>query len=514
MKLKVALKKFPFLKKLSLDDVTIEKLANHLGKLLVGSKEIYLTPLAKKGIPIELYVDWGFIIEANYHKLNSDLLELENSNKSKFGPRSFSAAWEDRVASLEASYKCQNENHIALFHHTYGEGTLAPVSLNEAVQKAKLNASSGLPFLQKKGKVIEHVIQNFDDLLERKDPGMVFTRTAEKGKTRNTIGYPIADTLLESMFYIPFLLIEQTLYYRASLVSPDLVAKYITEIIEKAIATGRLIYSVDFKGFDASIKYQYIIKAFEDVKSNFAPIFHVHLDYICERMYTICIVTPGRIFFGKHGIPSGSGWTNAIDSIIQKGVAGLCKFINLLECQIQGDDGVYIMDEQDITEFESTFKSAGLHLEKSKSKISRNSAVFCQKLYHIDYKGENGIIGGIYPTYRALNRLCFQESYVNFKSLGIQGKDYYGIRTLTILENCKYHPLFEDLVRFVLSKEKFSMDISEDGLARYCKFLDIDPSGPSRVNQQYGSSVIGIRDFESYKLINKILAEETEEVVI
>lgn len=512
MKLKDAIKKFPFLKKLHLSDSVIERAANHLVRLLVGSKEVYLTPLAKKGVPIEIFVDWNFVFEANTHKMNSDLLELESSNRSKFGPRSKAGEWETRIASLEASYKCQNENHVALFHHTRGENTLSPVSINEAVQKAKLCASSGLPFLAKKAKVIDEAVQNFDELLKRKDPGMVNTRTAEKGKTRNTIGYPIADTLLESMFYIPYLLFERNLYHRAALVSPHLVDTRISEIINSAVSTGRIIYSVDFKGFDASVLYQYIILSFEDVKSHFAPSFHSYLDYICERMYTITILTPGRIFFGKHGIPSGSGWTNAIDSKIQEGIAALNEFINLLECQIQGDDGVYIMFRDNIEEFENTFKYAGLKLEKSKSKISDNSCVFCQKLYHVDYADGDGFIGGIYPVYRALNRLCFQEKFVNFKSLGIQGKDFYGIRTLTILENCKYHPLFEELVRFVLAREKFSMDISEDGLSRYCKLLEIDPSGPLRVNQQYGSSVTGIQEFSSYKLIQKILAEEDEEV--
>jgi hypothetical protein len=511
MKLKEALKKFSHLKKLGLTDLVIERLANHLGKLLVGSKEVYLTPLAKKAIPIEVYVDWSDILHANKHKMNSDLLELEDANESKFGPRSKSQPWHERVASLSASYSCQDENHIPRFHHSPGDGTNCCVSLNEAVQKAKLNTSSGLPFLTKKAKALVETVENFNKLLDRRDPGMVYTRTAEKGKTRNTIGYPFVDTLLEAMFYIPYLEVERLLYYRAALVSPHLVAQRMTEIIQSAIATDRIIYSVDFKGFDASVLYQYIILAFEDIKSCFAPSFHEYIDYICERMYTIELVTPGRVFRGKHGIPSGSGWTNAIDSKIQIGIALLNSFISELECQVQGDDGVYIMLKEQIEQFVSTFTYAGLKLEKSKSKISTNCAVFCQQLYHIDYIDEEGVINGIYPTWRAINRLLYMERFVNFKSLGLQGKDYFGIRSLTILENCRYHPLFEELVRYVLSKEKFSMDVSNDGLERYCELCNIDPSGYSRVNQQYGSSVVGIRDFESYKLIQKILAEEAME---
>lgn len=499
------------MKKLDLEEAVFLKAANHLERMKEGSDEVYLTPFGKKGIPIELYVDWQFIVKANSHKLNSDLHELESSNADKFGPRSKSKTWDERLASFEQSYKTQNENNPSPFVQEPGDGTLSPVSFNEALAKSKLSSSAGLPFLTKKAKAIKALSEHFDEYLARKDAVMINTRTGEKGRTRNLWGYPFADTVFESMFSIPYQELERTFYWRAAIVSPDLVDQRITEIIDKAMATMRFIYSVDFAGFDVSIRYQYIIKAFNDIQTAFADEFHKYVDYICERFYTIKALTPRKLFVGKHAVPSGATLTLTINSGVQKGIALLNDFINILEAQIQGDDGVYIVPKDRIEDFENTWKRAGLILEKSKSKISHNSAVFCQRLYHDDYRDAKGFIGGIYPTYRALNRLIFQEKFVNFNVLGMSGKDYYAIRTLTILENCKYHPLFEELVRFVYAREKFHLDISEDGLQRYINISKTDTNFISQVNSQYGSNVVGIRNFECYKLIQKIAAKEAQE---
>lgn len=507
MKLKEALKKFNFLKRLDVPEPILLQIANHLVMLIKGSTEEYVTPLGKNNDPVSLLDEWNLIFTSKIHKLNAELTDLEISNLSKFGPRSKSLKWIQRVDGLKSSYSNQDPSHIAKFTYAPGLGHLLPISMTEAIEQMKLSSSASLPFMKKKGKVLTDLTSNFTKILERKDPCIVYTRTTENYKTRNVWGYPFADTLYEMLFYIPLLAQEKTKFHRAALVSPDAVAENITKLMLEAIAFDKVLYSVDFAAFDASVKYQYIIKAFEYIKSCFDPAFHPFLDYICERMYTIGIVVPTGILRGKHGVPSGSTFTNEVDSIIQFCIASTCTFINTLCCVVQGDDGVYIMRDDEINQFENAFKYAGLKLEKSKSLISKNCVVFCQNLYHIDYMVD-GVVNGIYPTYRALNRLIYQERHVNLKQLGLQGKDYFGIRALTILENCKHHPLHEDLVRFVLAKEKFSLDVSQDGLLKYCNSLNMNHVTANNLNHQYGSQVMKIRDFKTYKLVRKILAEE------
>lgn len=507
MKFKQALKKFNFLKKLDVPDNTVIKLANILFMMLKGSKEQYLTPLATKYGYYECLAEWDEITKAESHRINEPLAKLEYQNREKFGPRSYMKPWPERLPDLRASYDHQDDSFIPHFHHRPGKNNLAPVSLNEAVAKSKLSSSAGLPFVSKKSKCVDLLLSDFDTFRHRKDPCLCFTRTAENSKTRNVWGYPFADTLFAMQFYMSFLKHERTLYYRAAVVSPEVTAERITKIIDKAIATGRLVYCVDFKGFDSSVKYQYIIKAFDYIKSCYYEPFHPFLDYICERMYSIGIVTPTGIYRGNHGVPSGDTFTNSVDSIVQSGIAFTLDFIREDECQVQGDDGLYILKFEDIKEFVNNFTKAGLKLETTKCNIANDHAIFCQNLYHVDYRCDNGLLGGIYPTYRALNRLLFQERFVNFNKMGIRARDYYAIRTLTILENCKHHPLFEEFVRFIIQREQNSLDVSEDSIIKYCNYLNLRDSTSTMLNHQYGSKVIGIRNFESFKLATKILAE-------
>lgn len=508
MKLKDALKKFNFLKKLDIDDTALAKVANHLALTLKGSTEIYLTPLAKHGNIVTIIYDWHVIYMANQHRMNKTLIDIENSNFKKIGPRSIAVPWSERISSMKASYTNQDHNHVPKFKMKDGNGDLTATNIQDASKKMKGSSSAGLPFLGSKKNNLVKLLSNFDEYKKRKDPCMLYTRTTEDKKTRNVWGYPFADTLYEMLFYFPLLSLQRTKFYRASLVSPDIVAIRITELIDRAKKEDKILYSVDFAGFDTSVKYQYIKCAFNYIKSCFISDYAPFLDYICDRMCTIGIVTPTGILNGYHGIPSGSGFTNEVDSIIQLGIASTCPFISETNCLIQGDDGAYMLSEQDIIEFEASFAYAGLKLEKSKSHVAKDYIIFCQNLYHNDYRNDDGLIGGIYPTFRALNRILFQERFINFDKIGIKGKDYYGIRCLTILENCKYHPLFRELVRYVLTLERYTLDVSDDSLVKYCTYLNINDHTIGSLNHQYGSLVMGIKSFEAYKIAKEILAEE------
>lgn len=509
MKLKAALKKFDFIKRLNIPEKLYPAVVSNLADILKGSDNKYMSPLGKTYIPITLLYEWEKVFKKNAHKLNAPLLEIEREQRSKFGPRSIQKPWIERRPGLIASFHSQIANfNPNFFHFNDGKGLLAPISVAETVLKVRKNTNSGMPRLSSKGKVQNDLLENFDELLERKDPCMLFTRTAESGKTRNVWGYPFVDIFYEMMFFVPFLEHMREKYWQASVISPVLVDTRLTEMILTAIRTNRLLYSVDFDGFDASVSWQTIVKAFEYVKSCFDPRFSSKIDRICERFYTIAIITPTGILRGKHGVPSGSCFTNLIDSIVQAGTALTNDFIKECEMMINGDDGVYILAKENINTFESTWIKARLNLGTQKVNIASDWCTYCQRFYHIDYI-KDGHIGGIYPVYRALNRLIWLETFTDLKKMKISSRDHFGMRTLAILEQCKYHPLFEDLVRFVLEREKFALDITDGGLIAYAQGL---AKGRSMVEDQpnlsLDPSVMGIHDFESYKLVQKIIAAE------
>lgn len=514
MKLKDALKKFNFLKRLRIMDETIASLANYFGTVLKGHSDIVKTKFGSNNDIALLFAEFDInVYYPNIHKIKQEvIIDNDLANRKKLGPRSRSVPWGERKDSILESYRTQSkvihDNDIK-FKMPPGKNNLMAIPVEEAYDKLKKSTNSGLPFYAKKGEVLPIYKRNLDALIARKDPAICFTRTQESWKTRNVWGYPMADTIVEMLFYVPFLVLEKTMPYRAALLGPDDVAERMTNLLLRAQREDKILYSVDFAGFDSSVYFKYIIKAFEYVKSCFHHCYHAMLDEICLRFYTIALATPTGILRGKHGVPSGSTWTNAIDSIVQVGIALATGFISIFDCQVQGDDGVYIMSRENLRAFEQAFIHAGLKLEKSKSAISSKYISFCQNIYHIDnIDPKTGVVGGVYSVYRALNRLVYMERYVNLSKLGIRGRDYFGIRAIAIMENCKYHPLFEDLVRYVYHKEELTLDVSDDSIANYCKALGTNGVTAMFLNHQYGSQIQGIKDFETVKLIRKIKAEE------
>jgi len=110
-----------------------------------------------------------------------------------------------------------------------------------------------LPFLQRKGMLRDICLEDFDILMQREDPCMLYTRTQEGGKTRTVFGYPMINGLNESRFYRPLLEYQRKLPWRSSLSGPDKVNARMTKLIENARANKTLLASLDFAAYDASL---------------------------------------------------------------------------------------------------------------------------------------------------------------------------------------------------------------------------------------------------------------------
>lgn len=283
---------------------------------------------------------------------------------------------------------------------------------------------------------------------------MAYTRTQEKGKTRTVWGYPTDVVFLEQKYYIPLLEAQKKQTWRSALLDPDSIDRYVTETINRANSVGKYLVSVDFKGFDTSVSPSLCTTVFEVILSLFQRTLENERDIkiISKNFTSMPIITPFRLFKGEHGVPSGSTFTNEVDSLVQIGVARSSDLV-LDDCQVQGDDGLYILKEDNKYDaLIKHFEDYGLNLSKDKSSISKEYAIFLQKLYHPHFRKGNGDIPGIYSTYRALLRLCYPEREPEFAKItasGVSLADYNRIRAIQILENCKNHPLHSDLVNFV-----------------------------------------------------------------
>lgn len=497
---------FPFLDNLNIDQDVKSRLSVNLARTYSGNSDVLMTPMAREHSAERILSEWDKVFQGNKKLMNDTLINLEESQRSKFGPRSISLNWKDRRHMVLEYFERSNlkASNLTLQPVTTLRIGLRPISVSKAMNILKNSTNSGLPFYIRKSLVKERVLKRFPLYLDRKDPCILFTRTQEQLKTRTVWGYPIADSLNEMTYYSPLLNYQKSLHWRSALRGPDEVNKSLTKIIRTAKSKGMVLVSIDFSAYDSSIDPSLITAACEYCKILFQDQFHPGLDYITDRIINIGLVTPEGIMNGPHGIPSGSTFTNEYDSIIQYLIAVKSNAIEEELFDIQGDDGVYAIMEEKVTSLFNTFKSFGLNVNVDKSYQSPDYLIYLQNLYHIDYL-KDGVIGGIYPTYRALCRICYQERWSNFEEYGIKGSDYYAIRAITIMENCKFHPLFEELVRLVLKYDKYRLQTSQMGIRQYIQMIT-DTSGTEGILiNHYGDDIKGIERFETVKLLKRLV---------
>jgi len=477
------------------------KVSSNNQRLVTGKSDVLTSPIIQS-ITVEAVLEgWDAIYNANTERVNDVLMAIELKNRSKYGPRSIAIPWSERREVFYSSYG-DNELGADISVKCDRPYQLRPISLSSAILYLKNSTSSGLPTMLKKVFAKVSLLSDFDTLLKREWPAILFTRTQELGKTRDTICPGIADTLNEMCVYRPLLDVQRKLPWRAALNSPSQVDDAMTRLFNKAQNSNLYMVSIDFKNYDKSIKGGLQTAAWNYIKQRFQKAYHGAIDYIAYRFKYLPVVTPDGVIYGAHGVPSGSTFTNELDSIVQYLVASTCGVIEFLDfCQIQGDDGVYITDNPE--ELFKCFEKYGLEVSYDKSDVSRDYAVYLQSLYHSDYTN-NGKLVGVYSVYRALNRIIHLERFEDLKD-EISGKDYFAIRTITILENCKHHPLHKELVEYVCKIDKYNLAYSEQGLRQYVSRIARQEGKDINFrNWQYGSDLGGINEFETVKIIRAL----------
>lgn len=89
---------------------------------------------------------------------------------------------------------------------------------------------------------------------------------------------------------------------------------------------------------------------------------------------------------------------------------------------------------------------------------------------------------GVYSTYRAIGRLMGQERFYDPK---VWNSKMVTLRAWSILENCNNHPLFEELVEFVIKGDKYRLGLDIPGFFK-------------NVKAEYAKAKAKLPSFQSY----------------
>jgi hypothetical protein len=109
---------------------------------------------------------------------------------------------------------------------------------------------------------------------------------------------------------------------------------------------------------------------------------------------------------------------------------------------------------------------------------------------------------GVYSVFRAMNHLISQERFFDPRKWS---KEMVTLRWLSIIENCKWHPLFHKFIDLVLQGDKYKLGLRIPG------FFDNLPALVEGAKRSYGQLfsynqdvqdvVSGINDWACVKYI-------------
>jgi hypothetical protein len=242
------------------------------------------------------------------------------------------------------------------------------------------STSSGYPHFQRKGDIIDQIRQEGRFQLHhlklyplKRCPLLPCVPAARGGlaetatpKTRLVWMYPAAMTACEAVFAQP--LIDKLYSEKADLFLTGVDSKYRIQRYLSLISDEDDMFGVglDFKSFDTLRSPQLIYDAFAVLKQNIkfgyyydkisglqkgrkgvAERAEMAFDNIVEYfIHTPLLLPNGRIVTKHHGVPSGSHFTNLIDSIINRILMktfALYNDIPIRQLRTNGDDSAFLV---------------------------------------------------------------------------------------------------------------------------------------------------------------------------
>lgn len=502
-------------------------LRTYFGRVVKGQSKVYNTPFARGETTEQLLASWDNVLKS-IDRTWPTLYEFESDMASKVGPMSVMKPLKDRISDIDHYYE-----DILLSSKPLEQPAVAAVrkewsvvaglhirKQKETVDLMKKSTNSGSPFFCKRRLVVKETLPcntfpDHKDVVQVLNGGAISYdgcavlgwRGQEGGidvddvKQRVVWMFPFAVNIRELQCYQPLIEAAQKFNLVPAWVSMDAVDRKITDMFDTKSAKD-LVVCTDFSKFD-----QHFNKSLQDVAR--ALIQHIFTpdtftaDWI-NQIFPIKYMIPlmydfGRVRYGEHGMGSGSGGTNADETLSHRALQYEAAILNGAKLnpnsQCLGDDGVLTYPGITVEDVVEAYTRHGLEMNKSKQYSSTQDCVYLRRWHHINYR-VNGVCAGVYSTNRALGRLRYLERYYDPE---VWGPKAVALRQLSIIENVKYHPLKEQFAQFCMERDKYRLGIDIPGFlsnieAEAHKAIDLMPDflGYTKTLRGDGDPVAGI----------------------
>lgn len=478
-------------------------LRTYFGNVVKGQPNIYDTPFARGESTKDLLGKWDELLVSINDKWPS-LYQYEVDLAAKVGPMSVMFPLKERLGDIESYYEgillphepVSDRAVRAVIHEFAPMRGLGVRDQERTVELMKKSTNSGSPYFTKRRNVVQDTIpcdivpykSDVVQWLHDQDwsaAAVLGWRGQEGGPSKSDVKqrvvwmFPFAVNVRELQVYQPLIEAAQKFNLVPSWVSMDAVDMRMTKLFDTK-SSHDLIVCTDFTKFDQHFNSSLQMAAKTILQAIFTPDKSA-ADWF-EEVFPVKYMIPlaydyGKIRYGQHGMGSGSGGTNADETLahraLQYEAAQRAKSTLNPNSQCLGDDGVLSYPGITVEDVVQTYTSHGLEMNKSKQYASTQDCTYLRRWYHKDYR-INGVCRGVYSTNRALGRLRYLERYYDPE---VWGPKMVALRQLSIIENVKWHPLREQFVEFCMKRDKYRLGIDIPG------FLDnIDAEAQKAIN--------------------------------
>lgn len=462
-------------------------LRSYFDTVRMGKPDVIRAPFAYKRNASDVLNEWKPVLEQLSDKWPS-LVKYEMDLAEKVGPMSVMKPLKDRMSDIDnyyddillSSQPVDDRAVKASISEFSGVRGLRLRSQVNTVQLMKKSTNSGSPYFTTRRRVVDDTIPAFCDAqtmtqsLPSGDWGLCAVlgwRGQEGGPTPADVKqrvvwmFPFAVNVKELQVYQPLIEAFQRLDLVPAWVSMDSVDRRITKMFDTKAADD-LVICTDFSKFDQHFNHdlqncsQAILEALLTPDRD----TRTWLDQVYPIKYAIPLAYDyAKIRRGQHGMGSGSGGTNADETLAHRTLQfeAAIKANQRLNpnSQCLGDDGVLTYPGISVEDVMQAYTSHGQSMNADKQYASTQDCTYLRRWHHIGYRVD-GVCVGVYPTCRALGRLMYQERFYDPE---VWGPKMVALRQLSILENVKYHPLKDEFADFCIKRDKYRLGIDIPG---------------------------------------------------
>nr|QXV86679.1 MAG: RNA-dependent RNA-polymerase [Picobirnavirus sp.] len=520
-------------------DDGFNSLLSYLGNVKKGQSNIYDTPFAKGESTKNLLGEWRKVLVSIQDKWPS-LIEFEDDLAKKVGPLSVQLPLDERMDDIESYYEdihlssapIDEQAIKAVIREFASIRGLRMRSDKRTVDLMKKSTNSGCPYFTKRRYVVKETVpitsfgfeyDGEEPLIpvvgsNYKDPtpmaAVVGWRGQEGGPSKEDVKqrviwmFPFALNIAELQVYQPLIEAVQKQNLVPAWVSMESVDRTITKLFDTK-SSDDLVVCTDFSRFDQHFN-AHMQSCAKTILSKILAKGHLPwLGTIFPMKYNIPIVIGAHrrpdeveLLIGPHGMASGSGGTNADETLAHRALqyeAAIRSGERLNpNSQCLGDDGILSYPGITVEDVVKAYERHGQECNLSKQYASTQDCVYLRRWHHQDYRID-GVCAGVYSTMRALGRLRYLERFMDPE---IWDEKMVALRQLSIIENCKFHPLKEQFVEFCMKRDKYRLGIDIpgflDNIERYAKeAIDEMPDflGYTKTLQNGGNGASGIANW-------------------